>query len=194
MAIEVHALHPHVGAEVRGLDLSQPLADAAFATITAAFNRHAVLVFPNQALADAEQIAFSARFGPIEPVQNYTRIENQRLEGQISDLSNIDPDGNIWGQDSKRRFFNLGNQLWHTDSSFKRIPALCSLLSLRGDPPLEGGETEFADLRAAYDALPPARQVELSAWRLPEPRRASALPGRPACPGRARAGRGSARR
>jgi alpha-ketoglutarate-dependent 2,4-dichlorophenoxyacetate dioxygenase len=97
-------------------------------------------------------MAFSRLFGPLEVSPNYAG-KRLRLRQEISDISNIDPDDNLLALNDRRRLFNLGNQLWHTDSSFKHVPAKCSLLSAREIPP-EGGETEFADMRAAYDALP----------------------------------------
>jgi alpha-ketoglutarate-dependent 2,4-dichlorophenoxyacetate dioxygenase len=148
------------GAEVRGVDLRKPVPFETFCAIEAAFNRYSVLVFPGQALTDGEQIAFSELFGPQEAVANYTGVQKFRLEGAISDLSNLDPEGKIWGEESERRLFNRGNLLWHTDSSFKHVPALASALSAREIPP-EGGETEFCDLRAAYDALPQQQKARI---------------------------------
>jgi alpha-ketoglutarate-dependent 2,4-dichlorophenoxyacetate dioxygenase len=159
--IEVRTLHPHLGAEVRGVDLANPVLPEVFAEIEAAFNRHAVLVFPDQKIGDEQQMAFSELFGPLEPLANYTNVKKRRLAGNIADLSNLDEDGNVWRENSERRMFNKGNLLWHTDSSFKKVPALCSMLSARSIPPT-GGETEFADLRAAYDALPQEKQQMLA--------------------------------
>ena len=151
MAIKVTPLHPHVGAEVEGADLARPVPPDLFTEIEAAFDKHAVLVFPGQVLSDQQQMAFSELFGPLEKNPVYAG-QKLRLRPEVADISNIDPDGNILSLDHPRRRFNMGNQLWHTDSSFKRVPAKCSLLSAREIPPV-GGETEFADLRAAYDAL-----------------------------------------
>jgi alpha-ketoglutarate-dependent 2,4-dichlorophenoxyacetate dioxygenase len=154
MGIRIRPLHPHLGAEVTGIDLAAPLPDDDFAAIAAAFNRHAVLVFPVQPLGDEQQIAFSLRFGPLETSPEYAGSKKSRLvRPEISDISNLDPDGRVMSAEDQRLLFNRGNQLWHTDSSFKFVPARCSLLSAREIPP-SGGETEFADLRAAYDALP----------------------------------------
>jgi len=126
-----------------------------FAEIEAAFNRHGILLFPEQPLTDEQQLAFSRLFGPLEVNPNYagTRL---RLRPDLADISNLDPEGRVLAHDDRRNLFNLGNQLWHTDSSFKHIPAKCSLLSARELPsagPMGGGETEFADMRAAYNAL-----------------------------------------
>ena len=156
MAIAIRPLHPIFAAEIRGIDLREPLSTAVFAEIEVVFNEYAVLVFPGQPLTDEQQMVFSRRFGPLETNPSYAG-NKLRLRPEIADISNIDYDGNIQALDSPRRYFSLGNQLWHTDSSFKHVPARCSLLSAREIPPA-GGETEFADLRAAYDALPEERK------------------------------------
>jgi alpha-ketoglutarate-dependent 2,4-dichlorophenoxyacetate dioxygenase len=159
MAIEVTPLHPCLGAEVHGVDLTRPVGPEVFAEIEAAFNRHGILVFPEQPVTDEQQLAFSRLFGPLEVNPNYAGAK-MRLRPNVADISNLDAEGRVLARDDRRNLFNLGNQLWHTDSSFKRIPAKCSLLSAR-ELPATGGETEFADLRAAWDALPEARQREL---------------------------------
>jgi alpha-ketoglutarate-dependent 2,4-dichlorophenoxyacetate dioxygenase len=163
MAIEVSPLHPTLGAEVRRVDLTRPVPPETFAEIEAAFNRHGILVFPDQPVTDEQQLAFSRRFGPLEVNPNYAGA-TMRLRPDVADISNLDPEGRVLARDDRRNLFNLGNQLWHTDSSFKRVPAKCSLLSARELPspgPMGGGETEFADLRAAWDALPEARKRQL---------------------------------
>lgn len=136
-----------------------------FAEIDAAFNRHGILVFPEQPMTDEQQLAFSRLFGPLEVNPNYAGAK-MRLRPDIADISNLDAEGRVLARDDRRNLFNIGNQLWHTDSSFKRIPAKCSLLSAR-ELPESGGETEFADLRAAWDALPEARKRELQ-WLVVE--------------------------
>src|SRR6202045_1410658 len=163
MAIQVSQLHPTLGAEVRGVDLTLAVTPEVFAEIEAAFNRNGILVFPGQPVTDEQQLDFSRRFGPLEVNPNYAGAK-MRLRPDIADISNLDAEGRVLARDDRRNLFNLGNQLWHTDSSFKRIPAKCSLLSARELPssgPVGGGETEFADLRAAWDALPEARKREL---------------------------------
>jgi alpha-ketoglutarate-dependent 2,4-dichlorophenoxyacetate dioxygenase len=161
MGIGVRPLHPHVGAEIAGIDLRRPLPPAVFALIEAAINKHAVLVFPNQPLTDDEQIAFSRLFGPLETSPEYAGSQKSRLKHrEIADISNLDPEGRVMSAEDNRLLFNRGNQLWHTDSTFKFVPARFSLLSGREIPPT-GGETEFADMRAAYDALPDSRKHEL---------------------------------
>jgi alpha-ketoglutarate-dependent 2,4-dichlorophenoxyacetate dioxygenase len=161
MAIRVRPLHPHIGAEVTGADLRHDLTAEDFAAIEAAFNRHAVLVFPNQPLSDEQQMAFSRRFGPLETNPAYAGERKKRISHrEIADISNLDVEGNVMSAADERLLFSRGNQLWHTDSSFKYVPARCSLLSAREIPPV-GGETEFADMRAAYDALPEEKKRAL---------------------------------
>ncbi|HWI27734.1 MAG TPA: TauD/TfdA family dioxygenase [Stellaceae bacterium] len=161
MAIRVTPFSPSFGAEIAGVDLKAPLAAEDFATIEAAFHRYAVLVFPGQPLSDDQQVAFSCRFGPLETSPEYAGSKKSRLgRPEIADISNLDAEGRVMSAEDKRLLFNRGNQLWHTDSSFKYVPARCSLLSAREIPP-SGGETEFADLRAAYDALPEEKKRAL---------------------------------
>jgi alpha-ketoglutarate-dependent 2,4-dichlorophenoxyacetate dioxygenase len=162
MAIEVTPLHPTLGAELRGVDLTRQVLPGAFAEIEAAFNHYGILVFPKQPVNDEQQLAFSQLFGPLEVNPNYAGAK-MRLRPDVADISNLDAEGRVLARDDTRNLFNLGNQLWHTDSSFKRVPAKCSLLSARELPspgPMGGGETEFVDLRAAWDALPEARKRE----------------------------------
>ena len=159
MATQVSPLHPTFGAEVRGVDLTRAVTPEVFAEIEAAFNSYGILVFPGQPLGDERQLAFSQLFGSLKVNPNYAGSK-MRLRPDIADISNLDAEGQVLARDDHRNLFNLGNQLWHTDSSFKRIPAKCSLLSAR-ELPSSGGETEFADLRAAWDALPEARKREI---------------------------------
>jgi len=164
MAIELTPLHPTLGASVRGVDLTSPVMPEVFAEIDAAFSHYGILVFREQAVTDEQQLAFSRLFGPLEVNPNYAGAK-MRLRSDVADISNLDGEGRVLARDDRRNLFNLGNQLWHTDSSFKHVPAKCSLLSARELPsrgPIGGGETEFADLRAAWDALPEARQRELN--------------------------------
>ena len=156
MAIQVSPLHPTLGAEVRGVNLTRALTSEVFAEIEAAFNSYGILVLPGQPVSDEQQLAFSRLFGPLEVNPNYAGAK-MRLRPDVADISNLDAEGRVLARDDRRNLFNLGNQLWHTDSSFKRIPAKCSLLSAR-ELPSSGGETEFADLRAAWDALPQSRK------------------------------------
>ena len=162
MAIEVTPLHPTLGAEVRGVDLTRPVTPEVFAEIEAAFNRYGILVFPEQPVSDEQQLAFSQLFGPLEVNPNYAGAK-MRLRPDIADISNLDAEGRVLARDDRRNLFNLGNQLWHTDSSFKRIPGeMLAAVGARASALSDGGgETEFADLRAAWDALPEARKREL---------------------------------
>jgi alpha-ketoglutarate-dependent 2,4-dichlorophenoxyacetate dioxygenase len=156
MAIQVSPLHPTLGAEVRGVNLTRALTSEVFAEIEAAFNSYGILVLPGQPVSDEQQLTFSRLFGPLEVNPNYAGAK-MRLRPDVADISNLDAEGRVLARDDRRNLFNLGNQLWHTDSSFKQIPAKCSLLSAR-ELPSSGGETEFADLRAAWDALPQSRK------------------------------------
>ena len=152
MGILVTPVQGDFVARLTGLDLSKPLDDGDFGPVRDAFNRYAVVVFPEQTLTDDQQIAFSERFGPLEVSlrkDRPRRIDNPR----ISDISNVDEKDRVFDPDDERAIYNAGNRLWHSDSSFKRVPAMASLLSGREVPP-EGGETEYADLRGAWDALP----------------------------------------
>ena len=151
MTISIDRIHPKFGARITGVDLARALDDVTFTSIFEAFNEYSVLVFPKQALSDGEQIAFSRRFGALE--QTISSIANTpNVARQIADLSNVDADGNMIDPDDKRMIYHSANQMWHTDSSFKRVPALASMLSGRECPP-EGGETEYASMRVAYDRL-----------------------------------------
>jgi alpha-ketoglutarate-dependent 2,4-dichlorophenoxyacetate dioxygenase len=152
--IEVKQLHPLFVGEVTGVDLSKPLGPETVRQIVAAADKYAILVFHDQKIDDDQQIAFSRHLGPLETTVRALRKDTQvRLNLHVSDISNLDEKNRILQGQDRRRMNGLANRLWHTDSSFKRVPARYSLLSARVIPP-EGGETEFADLRAAYDALP----------------------------------------
>ncbi len=157
MGVLVASVRGEFVARVSGLDLSKPLDDGAFGQVRDAFHHYAVLVFPEQRISDDQQIAFSERFGPLEVSirkDRPRRIANPR----VSDISNVDERDRVFDPDDERAIYNAGNRLWHSDSSFKRVPAMASLLSGREVPP-EGGETEYADLRAAWDALPAERKA-----------------------------------
>ena len=158
MAITVQSITPSFAAEVGDVDLSRPLAADDLAAIRAAFTKYAVLVFPDQHFDDDSQLDFARNFGPLETTVFKARKEHKlRLHENIADVGNLDAENRILAANDRQRLYNLGNRLWHTDSSFKRLPAYCSMLHARSIPPI-GGQTEFADLRAAYDALPEAAQ------------------------------------
>ena len=157
LAITIRKLTPVFGAEITGVDLTR-LDDATFEHIEDAFETYSVLVFPQQNLDDDAQIAFSRRFGELEKTQGH--IANNFQVKHVSEITNLDPDGKLMAPDDPRVLYRLGQRNWHSDSSFKRVPAKASLLHARKLPP-DGGDTQFASLRAAYDALPDARKREL---------------------------------
>ena len=154
MAVSIRQLHPVFVGEVSGVDLRQPLTGDEVAAIDAGMDRYAVLVFHGQEITDEQQIAFSRNFGEIENSYggNVTKPNQKRLNPLMNDVSNLGEDNRPLARDDRRRLFNLGNQLWHSDSSFRAVPAKYSLLSGRVIVE-QGGNTEFADMRAAYDSL-----------------------------------------
>jgi alpha-ketoglutarate-dependent 2,4-dichlorophenoxyacetate dioxygenase len=154
MGVTIRQIHPVFVGEVSGVDIARPLAPDEVAAIEAGMDRYAVLVFPDQKVTDEQQMAFSLNFGALEDARggNITRPEDKRLAAGMNDVSNLGRDGRPLERDSRQRLFNLGNMLWHSDSSFRAVPAKYSLLSARVVNPT-GGTTEFADMRAAYDAL-----------------------------------------
>ena len=146
---------------VSGIDLTKPLSDAEVAAIHAGMDRFGVLVFHDQHLTDDQQVAFSRQLGPLETATgDIAAPEERRLSMDVNDISNLDKHGKVVARDDRRRLFGLGNLLWHSDSSFKDVPAKYSLLSAR-QIPAAGGNTEFADMRAAYDALDEAAKREV---------------------------------
>jgi len=149
MTLSVTPLTPVFAARIDGVDITRPVADAAWAEIRAAFEEHSVLLFRDQPLTDETQVVFSQRFGPLE----VTRSMNPAAGTPFARQSNLDiKTGEVIPPDDRRMIYQLANMLWHSDSSFKAVPSLCSLLSARIVPP-EGGATEFASARAAYPAL-----------------------------------------
>jgi len=154
MAITVCPVTASFAAEIGDVDLSGALEPADLAAIKDAFTGYAVLIFPDQHLSQDQHLDFAKTFGPLETtIALFRKDAKLRVRKEFADVSNLDPDNKVWGENSRRRMFELGNRLWHTDSSFKRLPARASLLYARSIPPI-GGHTEFADERAAYDALP----------------------------------------
>ena len=161
MALEIRQLHNHpeftghFAGEVSGVDLTKPLSPQDAAAIDAGMDKYAVLVFHGQNITDEQQIAFSKSFGDLELPDNKSNIikdHQRRVRREIADVSNLGKDNQPLDREDRRRFFNFGNQLWHSDSSFRVIPSKYSLLSAR-TVVSRGGNTEFADMRAAYDAL-----------------------------------------
>lgn len=162
MAITVCPVTESFAAEIGDIDLSRPIEPADLAAVKEAFSKYAVLVFPDQRLSDDQHLDFARHFGPLETtIALFRKDAKLRVRKEFADVSNLDPDSQMWGKDSRQRMFQLGNRLWHTDSSFKRLPACASLLYARSIPPV-GGHTEFADERAAYDALPEATKRRLA--------------------------------
>jgi alpha-ketoglutarate-dependent 2,4-dichlorophenoxyacetate dioxygenase len=154
MAITVYPVTPSFAAEIGDVDLARPIDSTDLQAIKDAFTQHAVLIFPDQHLSQDQHLDFARYFGPLETtIAVYRKDAPLRLRKEFADVSNLNPDSEVWGKESRLRLFQLGNRLWHTDSSFKRLPARASLLYARSIPPV-GGHTEFADERAAYDALP----------------------------------------
>src|SRR5262249_42124153 len=155
MPISFRALHPAFAAEVSGIDCRGALTSGEVAQIEAGMDRYAVLVFPGQEGSDAQQLAFTRQFGALENYAGGGHIRQRsdsRLGPGIADFSNLDKDGRIMSAEDRVWFFKLGDRLWHSDSSFRPVPARYSLLSGRVLPSW-GANTEFADMRAAYDAL-----------------------------------------
>ena len=159
--MKVTPLHPHLGARVDGVQLAR-MDEATRRSVFDAFQEHSVLVFPDQRVTDESQMALSERlFGPLEATIKAVGKED-RLHPNLVDLSNVDPDHDerLMGWDDRRMVYQSGNQLWHTDSSFKPVPAMASLLSGREVPPA-GGETEFVSMRHAWYTLPEATRRRL---------------------------------
>ena len=154
MTPEITPTDATLGAVVSNVRLNA-LDYEAFRVIEEAWHAHAVLIFPDQHLSDEEQVAFSQRFGPLE--RSLTKTHTQGGDPAIIHLSNVKKDGTLWEADSDTGRLLKGNNYWHTDSSYKRIPAKASLLRAK-IVPKTGGETAFADMRAAYDALDSAMQ------------------------------------
>jgi alpha-ketoglutarate-dependent 2,4-dichlorophenoxyacetate dioxygenase len=154
MAITVVPVTPSFAAEIGDVDLSRPLDSADLSAIKDAFATYAVVIFPDQHLSQEQHLDFARHFGPLETtIGVYRKDQPLRVRKEFADVSNLRHDNEVWSRDSRHRMFQMGNRLWHTDSSFKRLPAYASLLYARSIPPV-GGHTEFADERAAHDALP----------------------------------------
>jgi alpha-ketoglutarate-dependent 2,4-dichlorophenoxyacetate dioxygenase len=161
MAITISAVTPGFVAEIGDVDLSQPLSPAEVNEIKQAFWDYGVLIFPGQELSDQQHLAFAKHIGPLETsIFALNTNEKLRVAPELADVSNLDAENKIWDANSRVRMLQMGNRLWHTDSSFKYLPARASLLYARTVAPI-GGHTEFADLRAAYDALSEDRKRQL---------------------------------
>ncbi len=166
MPLSVKPLHPLFAAEVTGLDLRRPASPSQAREFVAAMDRCGVAVLPEQVIDDEQQVAFARHFGELEirPIQRgrnrYPGADERIRHHEIFDVSNLDPYGNMLAPDDERRSYSLANRLWHTDSSFRQVSATYSMLSARVIPPSDA-DTEFADMRAAYDALPQAMKARL---------------------------------
>ena len=151
---------PFFAGEVSGIDITRPLTHAEAAAISAGMDQYGVLVFHDQRFTDETQLAFSRNFGGLEQATgDIVQGADRRLSMAVNDISNLDKDNRILARDDRKRLFGLGNRLWHSDSSFKAVSAKYSLLSARVIPSA-GGNTEFADMRAAYDALDEETKAE----------------------------------
>jgi alpha-ketoglutarate-dependent 2,4-dichlorophenoxyacetate dioxygenase len=164
--MDVHAVTPDFAATVFGIDLSRPVTPGVVSSLWDAINRYAVLVFHDQRLTDAQLRDFAAAFGPLEIGRAALQAGPRRLTiPQIGDISNLDEDNRVRGREDRRRLDSLGNRLWHTDASYMPVPVVLGMLHAVAVPPasaLGGGETEFADMRAAYDTLPDSTRAEIN--------------------------------
>ncbi len=153
MALAFRSVGPGFAAEASGVDLRETLSDADILTIDRAMNEHAVLVFRGQSLSQDQQLAFTKRFGPLDIGLNMANKIGRLGRKEFADIANIDANGNVLPPDDPKLMGLLANQLWHSDSSFKDPPAKYSMLYAEHIPD-KGGDTEYADMRQAYDALP----------------------------------------
>jgi alpha-ketoglutarate-dependent 2,4-dichlorophenoxyacetate dioxygenase len=160
--VDTTPLTPHFAGDATGIDLTKPLTAPQVAAIEAGMDRFAVLIFHGQHFDDDTQLAFSRNFGKLEISSGgeMAKPEDRRLKLEMADISNLDRDSKLRAADDKTRLGSLGNRLWHSDASFRAIPAKYSLLSARVIPG-SGGNTEFADMRAAYESLDDATKAEI---------------------------------
>lgn len=155
MALKIRKMHHLFVAEVTGLDITKPLTDEMRLELQDLVDRNGILIFRDQDLTDEQQVAFSLNFGEIEIANNknnITKQEDRRLSNMFSDISNLNKNDELHQQESRQRIFNLGNRIWHSDSSFRPNPARYSLLSAR-EIPGEGGDTQYADMHSPYENL-----------------------------------------
>ena len=160
--MKTRQIGPCFAAEVEGLDLTKPLSPEDAAAVHAAMDEYAVLVFHDQPLTDEQQLTFTRSLGDLEQAigTSLRAPDEYRLPTTFADVSNLDKDSRVFARDDRRRLFGIGNRLWHSDSSFKVVPAMYSILHARSVPS-RGGNTEFADMRAAYDALDEETRIEI---------------------------------
>jgi alpha-ketoglutarate-dependent 2,4-dichlorophenoxyacetate dioxygenase len=155
MSLQIRPLGPFIGAEVDGIDLREPLTPAQAEAIHDGMDRHAVLVFHGQPLTNEQHMAFTLALGPLETTQKNAMRSSSgefRIPETFNDVSNLDRNNQPYAPDDRKRLFAIGNRLWHSDSSFKVVPAKYSLLRAVRIPS-KGGKTEFAHMGAAYEAL-----------------------------------------
>ncbi|HZY54231.1 MAG TPA: TauD/TfdA family dioxygenase [Reyranella sp.] len=153
---------PFFAGEVSGIDWRKVPTPEQAEAVHRGMDQFGVLVFRDQDIDDEQQVAFSRALGPLESATgDIAKPEERRLSMDVNDISNVDKDNKVVARDDRRRLFGLGNQLWHSDSSFKDVPAKYSILSARIIPDKDGN-TEFADMRAAYDALDDKTKAEVS--------------------------------
>ena len=157
MALKIRKLKEHIGAEIQGVDITTPIDAETFEQLRGALCEYAVLVFHDQGITDEQHVTFSEGFGPLEMTMPSDPIGDG---GPIGIISNLDENGNIIPPEDSRTLYTVANTLWHSDGSFKRVPLRGSLLYAKVVPP-EGGETEFASLTAAYEALPDQRKADI---------------------------------
>jgi len=161
MSITVSPMTPGFAAEVGDLDLSLPMSDEDLLAVRRVFADYGVLVFTSQHLTVDQHLRFARHFGPLErSVATVMPDQTLRVRPEIADIANLTPDGRVWDKTDRLRLFQMGNRLWHTDSSFKTPTGYASMLYARSVAPV-GGHTEFADLRAAWDALPGSMQARI---------------------------------
>ncbi len=163
MTLSIFPVTPDFAAEIGDLDLREPIVADTLQAVRDAFTKYAVLIFPAQELKPQHHLSFARNFGPLErTVQVAMKDQPLRVREEFADIANMDAQGNVWKKDNRLRLFQMGNRLWHTDSSFKAPTAYMSQLYARSVAPI-GGHTEFADLRAAYDGLTPSMKDRLRA-------------------------------
>ncbi len=162
MSVITRQIGPCFAAEVEGVDMTTPLSPDDVAAVHAGMDTYAVLVFHDQKIDDEQQLAFTRSLGELERAigTSLRAPDEYRLPTTFADVSNLDKHNQVFARDDRRRLFAIGNRLWHSDSSFKVIPAKYSLLHARSIPS-KGGNTEFADMRAAYDGLDDETRAEI---------------------------------
>src|SRR5712692_3997122 len=167
MALSFRKLHPHFVAEVGPVDLRRVHDPETLARIRAGMDEFAVLVFHDQPFVDDEHLEFAQRLdGQLHTKLGSSALVKNRLGNEaLGDISNLDENGEIMKSDNRKRMYSLGNRLWHTDASFQDPPGRYSMLSAKVVPPVDA-DTEYADMRAAYDALPEDEKARLEGLRV----------------------------